>query len=164
MFRPVISLQEIEIFLINGVLPISSPETLSYVPETMLCCAGDSVGHWDARWWYSVFSRNGLAAAPNVSLARNIGYGEQATHTRIKEFLHFIPLRPLGAITHPTEVAWTKYADEVDYRIVFSRVVNTRQGLVNELRRRIVHGDPEESILFLEKIGKKYFADISGQQ
>jgi hypothetical protein len=160
MYRPVISQAEVEEFITNFLLVVSSPQTLGYVPETMFRCVGNSVGHWDARWFYTIFAANGLAATPNVPLTRNIGYGELATHTRKKNILFSIPLRPLGSITHPSDVIWNSYGDEVDYRIAFSGAVDSSEGLVAELKRRIAHGDPEESVQELTKIVKKYHASL----
>jgi hypothetical protein len=158
-FRSVISNEEIVAFIVKSLLPICVPEKLGYVPEMMLSCAENAVGHWDARWWYSVAACDGLVPMPNVPLTRNIGYGETATHTNKKSLLQSIPLAPLGKIVHPSEITWSKYADEVDYRIVFTGIVNTPQGLANEVRLRVAHGDPEQSIQFLVKIVQKFFAD-----
>jgi hypothetical protein len=37
---------------------------------------------WGIRWYYSVFRRNGLGLFPTRSLCYNIGFGENATHTK----------------------------------------------------------------------------------
>jgi len=158
-FKPVISRAEIEAFIKHTLLAIAPAGELGYVPEMMRRCAGDAVGHWDARWWYAVAAHDGLVPTPNMPLTRNIGYGEDATHTRRKTLLHCIPLSPSGALRHPEEMQWTKRADEVDYRIVFSGALNTPQGFAKELRRRLEHGDPPDGIACLEKIGRKYFAE-----
>jgi len=37
---------------------------------------------WGICWYYSVFGRNGLGLFPTQTLSRNIGFGNQATHTK----------------------------------------------------------------------------------
>ncbi|MDJ1485270.1 nucleotide-diphospho-sugar transferase [Cytophagaceae bacterium YF14B1] len=40
-----------------------------------------SVSWWDFQWEFTKFSNSGLSIVPNVSLVKNIGFGEGATHT-----------------------------------------------------------------------------------
>jgi hypothetical protein len=42
------------------------------------------VDTWDIQWVYSVFRNRGLVITPNVNLIKNIGFGENATHTTSK--------------------------------------------------------------------------------
>ncbi len=37
---------------------------------------------WDYQWFYSCWLRDGLTATPSRNLCRNIGFGEDATHTK----------------------------------------------------------------------------------
>ena len=159
LFMPVISQPQIEDFLVNTILPLTTPEAMGSVPSMLLRCVDNAVGHWDARWWCSVNIAGGLVATPNVPLTRNIGYGATATHTHVKSIPQSIPLESLGKIIHPTEISWARYADEVDYGVVFSGWVNSPAGLIAELRRRIARGDPEESVQRLARLGRKFFPD-----
>ncbi len=56
---------------------------------------------WQACAWYS----NGLTATPNVNLVSNIGFGEQATHTKYKNSkFSKMPVKTLSNFKHPTNV------------------------------------------------------------
>ncbi|MCX6165555.1 MAG: hypothetical protein NTU73_11970 [Ignavibacteriae bacterium] len=37
---------------------------------------------WDFQWVYTVWEQKGMSIIPNVNLVSNIGFGEEATHTR----------------------------------------------------------------------------------
>jgi len=40
---------------------------------------------WDYRWTFTCLSNGGLTALPNRNLVRNVGFGEDATHTQEKQ-------------------------------------------------------------------------------
>ena len=52
------------------------------------------IDSWAIRWWWTVFSKNGLVLFPSISLISNIGFGEEATHT--KENIE--KLKPLNSL------------------------------------------------------------------
>ena len=60
-------------FDLDGAYPYSQ------LLERQLAAAVDS---WGIRWWWSVHQNRGLGLFPLRTLVRNIGYGEEATHTR----------------------------------------------------------------------------------
>jgi FkbM family methyltransferase len=72
------------------------------------------INTWDYQWIYSCLINQGLTAAPAVNLVRNIGYGDDATHTTI---IHPI-LSSLATsemtfpISHPSEVETNIDADK----------------------------------------------------
>lgn len=39
---------------------------------------------WDYQWLFTYWAQNGLGVAPNTNLVRNIGFGENSTHTKNK--------------------------------------------------------------------------------
>lgn len=41
-----------------------------------------TIDSWAIRWWWSVFSNNGISLFPDSSLVKNIGFGKDATHTK----------------------------------------------------------------------------------
>lgn len=54
-----------------------------------------------ANIWY----RSGLTATPNVNLVKNIGFGEDATHTKFSlPYLDNISVEPFAELTHPKSV------------------------------------------------------------
>src|SRR5690606_25877404 len=44
----------------------------------------NKINTWDYQWMFHVWRKNGLAIIPNVNLVKNIGFGENATHTSEK--------------------------------------------------------------------------------
>jgi hypothetical protein len=67
---------------------------------------------WPRVWYYTTCLHSGLAVIPNVNMVRNIGFGEDATHT--KGGRHPLRIEALGRmptpLSHPTEiVANTRY-------------------------------------------------------
>jgi hypothetical protein len=150
-------LADIEKVITEVILYYSPLDDLGHAPELLLRCEGDQIGHWDVRWWYSLMKHDGLAAVPNVNLARNIGFDKAATHTKDKSILGCTPLSSLGAIVYPEELVWNKYADKVDMRIYFYATMNTPENFKKEINARIAEGAPAENVQYVMKLGKKFF-------
>ena len=47
--------------------------------------AGGMIDYWDYQWLFATWVQNGLCVMPNVNLISNIGFGEEATHTKSTE-------------------------------------------------------------------------------
>jgi hypothetical protein len=43
------------------------------------------VDTWDAQWQLAVWRSGGLAALPNANLVSNLGFGAEATHTKLRQ-------------------------------------------------------------------------------
>jgi len=82
--------------------------------------ADDSrVDTWDYQWTYAVFSNKGLSIVPQRNLVKNIGFGDEATHTpnENENYSKVQHENLIGEIIHPTELRIDKKAD----RYVFNR-------------------------------------------
>lgn len=86
---------------------------------------------WDYPWMASVWYHEGLTAMPNVNLVTNIGFGPEGTHTVEYEDKNVLPTRPLGPLTHPTNVKQDRKADRYLFDHRFS-------GLERRLHRRLL--------------------------
>ncbi|WP_266204815.1 nucleotide-diphospho-sugar transferase [Pontibacter kalidii] len=66
---------------LNGIFLNKLEETyrLSKLEETFTNIQKGDV--WDYQWEFTVYSNSGLCIVPEVNLVRNIGFGEDATHT-----------------------------------------------------------------------------------
>ena len=87
---------------------------------------------WDYQWVLSCRMVNGLSIIPRVSLVSNIGFSEDATHTKCLE--HMAPATGrLGSIKHPLSVV----ADEIADQSLFIEHYNVSraQWLLEGLRR-----------------------------
>ena len=66
---------------------------------------------WSRIWYYTVMRHRGLAVIPAVNFVRNVGFGEDATHTN-SDRSHPLRVEPQGELTfpltHPTDRAPNK--------------------------------------------------------
>ena len=56
---------------------------------------------WDSQWLYTCWSQNGLAILPKYNLVSNIGFGKNATNTKIDHKLSNLPINDIYNIKHP---------------------------------------------------------------
>lgn len=71
---------------------------------------------WDFQWVYTVWEQKGMSIIPNVNLVSNIGFGEEATHT--KETGHILSENKSGSIEnliHPVEFITDEEADRYTF-------------------------------------------------
>lgn len=69
-----------------------------------------------ASLWY----HGGVNIVPNVNLVSNIGFGEEATHTKSKkDYGNNVPSKTLGNIIHPTSIKINLEADNYDFNWLF---------------------------------------------
>lgn len=60
---------------------------------------------WDFQWVFANWTQNGLTITPNVNLVSNIGFGEGATHTKLRNFLSEFPTEAQAfPLQHPPYV------------------------------------------------------------
>ena len=75
---------------------------------------------WDGQWVYSIYSNNGIAILPNVNLISNIGFNENATHTKKSDnILNNIPTETLGFIIHPKTITINEEGDRFTFKTIF---------------------------------------------
>lgn len=88
------------------------------VPEEM------RQSNWDYQWMMSVRKHKGLAVLPNINLVSNIGFSNDATHT--KEYSHYsnLPTRSIEfPLIHPKIIIRNWQADFFTYRDLFGGTV-----------------------------------------
>lgn len=75
---------------------------------------------WDYQWVLNMFLQDGLSIMPRVNLVSNIGFNEQATHTRDRQD-RFANLKtsPVETIVHPNEISVNREADLYTLKHVF---------------------------------------------
>lgn len=62
------------------------------------------VDTWDYQWLYTIWYANGLCILPTGNLIQNIGFGEQATHTKSISKYAELPLYHIGPLIHPPRI------------------------------------------------------------
>ena len=70
-----------------------------------------AVNAWDYQWVGCVIYGRGLSATPNANLVRNIGFDNEATHTRSPLDFEY-DCTQLGALIHPSQIAADVEADK----------------------------------------------------
>ncbi|NDK55857.1 nucleotide-diphospho-sugar transferase [Pontibacter fetidus] len=99
---------------------------LSKVDDTYLNIEKGDV--WDYQWDFTVYSNSGLCIVPEVNLVRNIGFGEDATHTfnqhedkaKVEEQEISFPLR------HPRFVIQDKESDKRYFNYIIRDKVSAK--------------------------------------
>jgi hypothetical protein len=71
---------------------------------------------WDFQWVYTVWEQNAMSIIPNVNLVSNIGFGEEATHTKDAghEFAE-IAAGKISEIIHPENIEQNIEADKYTF-------------------------------------------------
>ena len=74
---------------------------------------------WDYQWTYTCWTRGWVNVFPARNLVQNIGFGEDATHTRRVDPITAIPARSLPfPLRHPPAItAWPEHAMEFQNRV-----------------------------------------------
>jgi hypothetical protein len=76
---------------------------------------------WDYPWLYTFWSNSGLCVLPNTNLVKNIGFGNEATHTKSSnKNMSSLETDSINEIKHPTFILQDKEADQYTYDHIFS--------------------------------------------
>jgi hypothetical protein len=71
---------------------------------------------WDYQWNYAIWNNKGKVIVPNINLIKNIGFSENATHTKdITSKFSNMQSKSISEIIHPTSKIINKEADERSY-------------------------------------------------
>jgi len=90
---------------------------------------------WNYQWKFSCFVQDGLSILPSKNLVKNIGFGQNATHTRGDGgWIGRLPLESISfPLEHPKEIARDRVAD----RWTDLNVVRTSVPIAERILRRI---------------------------
>ncbi|MEK7568566.1 MAG: nucleotide-diphospho-sugar transferase [Patescibacteria group bacterium] len=96
----------------------------------------NKIDTWDGQWVYSVYNNNGVVILPNVNLVSNIGFDENATHTKkLDGIFSEIPTGKIGTIVHPASIVVNEEADtnysSLLVKTVFVRILRKLQFVLN---------------------------------
>jgi len=76
---------------------------------------GGALDIWDYQWNASCWMQNGLAVLPDVNLVSNIGFGDDATHTKQRSQFLERQVFDLHEIRHPPIVVRNVIADAITF-------------------------------------------------
>lgn len=72
---------------------------------------------WDYQWMYAIFSQKGIAINPTHNLVQNIGFNEEATHTKdVNSKYKSIETEPFSKIRHPPKIKVDQRRDDLYYK------------------------------------------------
>lgn len=76
--------------------------------------AGGMIDYWDYQWLFATWVQNGLCVMPNVNLISNIGFGQEATHTKSTEsrWANLLTEEMPFPLEHPSHRLRNKSADD----------------------------------------------------
>jgi len=87
---------------------------------------------WDYQWFFACCIQSGLTILPNVNLVSNIGFNNDATHTKASNHLANIPVQSIDfPLIHPQFIIRDTQADAFTQRSVF------RLSLLSQIKRML---------------------------
>ena len=97
------------------------------------------VDTWDYQWWFHKLSNNGLDIIPSVNLARNLGFDDNATHTRTarEEIMNMQTGEISFPLQHPSKVGQNKKYDSLLSAKYYSKADYTSPNLFRRILRKL---------------------------
>jgi len=74
--------------------------------------------YWDLKWAFSHWCNNAVSIVPNENLITNVGFGQDATHSK-KDVGLSVPSKTIGTIIHPKFIIVDMEADHYLYNKVY---------------------------------------------
>lgn len=85
----------------------------------------DRIKSWAYRWSYTHFKLGGLSIVPAKNLVQNVGFGEEATNTKLgRRSLSQIAENLRFPLTHPDKIERNKDADEYTGKTLYATTKN----------------------------------------
>ncbi|KAA9353208.1 hypothetical protein [Larkinella humicola] len=110
----------------------SDPKVQQYWTEAFDGVFNGQIDTWDYQWCYAIWIHYGLCICPNQNLISNIGFDQDATHTKTDaESTGNNPLQPLTELRHPQFFIENRQATEYSLNKFFRKVATIRQRMDN---------------------------------
>jgi hypothetical protein len=120
--------------------------------------AGGRVDYWDYQWLFATWTQNGLCIMPNVNMISNIGFNNEATHTRWSgSKWAALPLEEMTLpLQHPPVVERNKEADDFFVQKVVLTDLPQPKGVLqrtfHKLRKGYAAVVPEPARMFVRNL------------
>ena len=100
---------------------IDDPSESRYWSNIFQKVSKGKIDTWDYQWVYTSWRNHGLSVAPNVNLVSNIGFGEDATHTRDSdsEQANIYASDLVLPLKHPNQIVRNVHADLFTAKNIF---------------------------------------------
>lgn len=79
---------------------------------------------WDFQWVYTVWEQKGMSIIPEVNLVSNIGFGEEATHTRDSD--HVLSENKSGSVSNLIHPEIIKTDEEADRYTFYNKIYQSK--------------------------------------
>ena len=95
----------------------------------------NKIDTWDYQWAFSIWKMDGLCVIPNYNLISNIGFRDDATHTKSANKLANQKIQSMDIIKHPFKIEQNKKADNYYSKFfkksLFKKILNKINALYN---------------------------------
>lgn len=91
---------------------------------------------WDFQWAYTRFINNGLSIVPTVNLVRNLGFGEDATHTHCKNDKRYD--MQIGDIQFPLMYQKFIIRDKKSDDKYYNEFIKTNSHIIKKILKKIL--------------------------
>ena len=120
----------------QGLLAMADrPREVEYWSKLMDQVHAGQSQSWAFPWTLACWMQHAMTVLPQVNLVSNIGFGDDATHTRRRTSVANLPVHSLGDITHATWIARNVEADIYTDDHLFSGTV--RRGPLKRIENAI---------------------------
>jgi hypothetical protein len=93
---------------------------------------------WDYQWALTCMAGRGLCVMPKYNLVSNIGFGEDATHTRERLWYANLPVTPMEfPLVHPVDRNWNSEADRITGLSFFTAEPPSLLNMIRKAVRRV---------------------------
>ena len=114
----------------------SRPEEISFWKSQYLKMKYDGIDTWDYQWTFSQWYHQAINITPGVNLVKNIGFGNDATHTTaINERLSNLETHGLKITRHPDEIRINAVADRYLFETFYRQNPTKEPGIKNKIIR-----------------------------
>ena len=94
----------------------------------------NKINSWATVWTFSCLKNSGLTIVPQINLISNIGFGNQATHTKIKTITANMPTKEIKfPLKHPASITPNNKADQI------SNFHFTRFGIIIDIIKSVIN-------------------------
>ncbi|MDR3681143.1 MAG: hypothetical protein P4L41_14345 [Flavipsychrobacter sp.] len=126
-----------------------------YWREIFEATRSKKIDTWDYQWVLTCWYYSSYAIMPVLNLVTNVGFGEDATHTRAENKASYMTLHTLEKVVHPARIARNRKADMLTYTTYFD--VPQHLNIARNVLYKVL---PTSAMMQLRKIRRKFFPGI----
>lgn len=108
----------------NKLLKIYNDSLINdYFKKIFYLTRSNKIDTWDYQWLFTIWNHNGIVITPHMNLISNIGFGENATHTKNKDnFLSNMKSNIISEIKHPKDIKLSLQRDKnIFYKTIYKK-------------------------------------------